>query len=143
MRKWFVVTMLFLLPLRGLVGDAMAYSMLPGALNSANSAQPITTNLVATPAIFHWAKAVFDHQNMAASDSNAAAAHPCHMATAQADSTDKAQNQCTACQVCHLSAATPLRWLPGLLQTATALPEQRQALWHSAEPRLIAKTPVF
>jgi hypothetical protein len=143
MRKWFVVIMLFLLPLRGLVGDAMAYSMLPGALNSAAAAQPVTTNIVAAPAIFYWATALFDHQNTAASGASSATLHPCHMATAQADSTESVQNQCTACQVCHLSAATPLQLPSGLLQTATALPEQQQALWHSAEPRLIAKTPVF
>jgi hypothetical protein len=143
MRKWFIVIMLFLLPLRGLVGDAMAYAMLPGALNSAAAAQPVTTNIVAAPAIFYWAAAVFDQQNMVKSDSGSAAAHPCHMATAENDSADGVPNQCTACQVCHLSAATPLQMPSGLLQTATALPEQRQALWHSAEPRLIAKTPVF
>jgi hypothetical protein len=146
MRKWFVVIMLFLLPLRGLVGDVMAYSMLPGALGSAAAVQPSTTNIVAAPAIFYWATALFDHQNTAASDASSATLHPCHMAAAQTDSndsTDSMQNQCTACQVCHLSAASPLQWHPGLLQTATALPEQRQALWHSAEPRWIAKTPVF
>jgi hypothetical protein len=142
MRKWFVVLMLFLLPIRGLVGDAMAYSMLPGTLNSANTSQLITTNLVAAPAIFQRAAALFDHQNTAESDIGATAVHPCHMATAQADSTDTAQGQCTACQACHLCAATPLQLPSGLLQITTALPEQRQALWHSAEPRLVAKTPV-
>ena len=76
-------------------------------------------------------------------DSSSVSVPPCHIAAAQADSNDTMQNQCTACQVCHLSAATPLQLPLGLLQTTTALPEQRQALWHSAEPRLIAKTPVF
>ncbi len=139
MRRYLLIFMLFLLPIRGLVGDAMAYSMLPGALTAAHTAQPVATNIVVAPAIFHWAAAVLDHENRAES----ASVHPCHMAMAQTDSNDSVQNQCTACQACHLSAATPLQLPSGLLQTATALPEQRQALWHSAEPRLIPKTPVF
>jgi hypothetical protein len=143
MRRYLVIFMLFLLPIRGLVGDAMAYSMMPGALSPLATAQPITTNIVATPAIFHWAAALFDHESMVVSHSGTAVAHPCHMATAQTDSTDNVQGQCTACQACHLSAATPLQLPSGLLQITTALPEQRQALWHSAEPRLVAKTPVF
>jgi hypothetical protein len=139
MRKWFVVLMLFLLPLRGLVGDAMAYSMLPVALTTANNAQQKATNLVDVSAIFYWASAVFDDTNSAETDTP----RPCHMAMAEADSKGGVQNQCTTCQACHLSAATPLQMPSGLLQIATALPEQRQALWHSAEPRLVAKTPVF
>jgi hypothetical protein len=139
MRKWFVVVMLILLPLRGLVGDAMAYSMLPGALTVAQTAQQKATNLVAAPAIFYWATAALDYTNSV----KAATTPPCHMAMAEGDSKDSMQNQCTTCQACHLSAATPLQLPSSLLQTATALPEQRQALWHSAEPRWIAKTPVF
>lgn len=143
MRRALLIFMLFLLPIRGLVGDAMAYSMLPAALHSAPAAQEVTTNSVAALAIFHWATALFGHENMAAEGSGAAAAAPCHMAAAQADSTDTAQSQCTSCQVCHLSVTTLLQVHSHLLQTASALPQQRQALWHSAEPRLIAKTPVL
>lgn len=139
MRRYLLIFMLFLLPIRGLVGDAMAYSMLPGALTAVHTTQPVDTNIVAAPAIFQWAAAVLDHEIRAES----ASVHPCHMAMAQTDSNDTVQNQCTACQACHLSAATPLQLPSGLLQTASALPEQRQALWHSAEPRLIPKTPVF
>jgi hypothetical protein len=142
-RRYLVIFMLFLLPIRGLVGDAMAYSMLPAALNSAAAAQATATDIVAAPAIFHWATTLFDHESMVVSGAGKVAAHPCHMATAQADSDDNVQNQCTACQACHLSAATPLQLPSSLLQIATTLPAQRQVLWHSAEPRLIAKTPVF
>jgi hypothetical protein len=139
MRRYLAIFMLFLLPIRGLVGDAMAYSMLPGALTGAQTAQQKATNLVAAPAIFYWATAALDHKYSV----KTATTPPCHMAMAEADSKDSVQNQCTTCQACHLSAATPLQMPSSLLQTATALPEQRQALWHSAEPRLIAKTPVF
>jgi hypothetical protein len=139
MRRYLLIFMLFLLPIRGLVGDAMAYSMLPGALTAAHTAQSVATNVVAAPAVFQWTTAASDHENRAES----ASVHPCHMAVAQTDSNDTVQNQCTACQACHLSAATPLQLPRGLLQIASALPEQRQALWHSAEPRWIAKTPVF
>lgn len=139
MRKWFVVFMLFLLPLRGLVGDAMAYSMLPDALSSSNSMKSAATNIVAIPSIWDGAIAVFYHENRIES----ASAQPCHTAVAQGDGNDSAKNQCTACQACHLSAATPLQLPSNLLQISTALPEQRQALWHSAEPRALAKTPVL
>lgn len=139
MRKWLVVLMLFLLPLRGLVGDAMAYSMLPAALTVAQTVQQKATNLVAAPEVFGWAAASFAHTNKV----QATAASPCHIAMADADSNDSMQNQCTSCQACHLSAATSLQLPSDLLQTATALPEQRQALWHSAEPRWIAKTPIL
>jgi hypothetical protein len=139
MRRYLAILMLLLLPIRGLIGDAMAYSMLPGALTSANIVQQKATNLIAAPAIVYWATAAIDHTN----PDKKATAQPCHMAMAEADSNDNVQNQCTTCQACHLSAATPLQMPSGLLQTATALPEQRQALWHSAERRLIAKTPVF
>jgi hypothetical protein len=107
MRRWFVIFMLFLLPIRGLVGDAMAYSMW---LDTPQSVQPCHTEMT----------------EMAAADDQAVA-----------------QSQCSSCQICHLSADTPMQLPDNLLSTATVLPEQRQTLWHSADPRLIAKTPVF
>jgi hypothetical protein len=139
MRKWFVIVMLFLLPLRGLVGDAMAYSMLPDASKGTSAEQQDATHSVAARALFDWAKASFYPQNHASGMSG----QPCHMAAGQTDDKDSVQNQCTACQACHMSAATPLQLHSNLLQTAADLPTQRPAQWHSADARLLAKTPIF
>jgi hypothetical protein len=142
MRKWFVIVMLFLLPLRGVVGDAMAYSMLPDASQGTSSAQQDATNSVAARALFDWARASFYPKKQVSSMS----AQPCHMsatAAEPADDNDKVSNQCTACQTCHMSAATPLQLHSNLLQTAAELPAQRAAQWHSADARLLAKTPIF
>jgi hypothetical protein len=113
MRRWFVIFMLFLLPIRGLVGDAMAYSMLPAGM---------PTN------------------GMAVQNESKA---PCHMDMAAADNVDTQQSQCTTCQACNLSAAIPLLLPEGILHTTAAAPTQRTAFWISAEPRLLAKTPVL
>jgi hypothetical protein len=139
MRKWFVIVMLFLLPLRGLVGDAMAYSMLPNAPKGTSAVQQDATHSVAARALFYWAKASFYPQNHASGMSG----QPCHMAAGPTDNKDSVQNQCTACQACHMSAATPLQLHSHLLQTAADLPTQRPAQWHSADARLLAKTPIF
>ncbi len=142
MRKWFVIVMLFLLPLRGVVGDAMAYSMLPDAPKGNQTVQSDATNSIAARAVFDWAKAYFYPQNHVSSMSG----QPCHMSATAAEPTDdndQVSNQCTACQTCHMSAATPLQLHSNLLQTAADLPTQRAAQWHSADARLLAKTPIF
>jgi hypothetical protein len=142
MRKWFVIVMLFLLPLRGVVGDAMAYSMLPDVSKGVSTAQRDATNSVAARALFDWARASFYPQNHA----SAMSGQPCHMVATAAEPTDdndQASNQCTACQTCHMSAATPLQLHSPVLQSAAELPAQRAAQWHSADARLLAKTPIF
>lgn len=143
MRKWFVIVMLFLLPLRGLVGDAMAYSMLPDAPKGTNTAQQSAANSVAAHAAFDWARATFHPQNHASGMS----VQPCHGAAEAAEQSDDKstvqKNHCTACQTCHMSAATPLQLHSPVLQTAAELPAQRAAQWHSADARLLAKTPIF
>lgn len=128
MRKWFVVFMLFLLPIRGLVGDAMAYSMAPNATNS-----------VAARALSTASSSDFTTDNTV----KMAPSHPCHTDDAATGDTTPAQNQCTTCQACHFSAAPNLQWASGLLHTTAAAPSQRATLWHSADARLLAKTPVF
>jgi hypothetical protein len=114
MRRWFIIFMLFLLPIRGLVGDAMAYSMLPAGGEVA-------------------------HETAVQNESKA----PCHMDMAATDDAGTQQSQCTTCQACNLSAAIPLLLPEGILHTTAAAPTQRTAHWISAEPRLLAKTPVL
>jgi hypothetical protein len=142
MRKWFVIVMLFLLPLRGVVGDAMAYSMLPDVSKGVSTAQQDSTNFVAARALFDWARASFYPKVQVSGMSG----QPCHMVASAAEPTDdndKVSNQCTACQACHMSAAIPLQLHSKLLQTAADMPTQRPAQWHSADARQLAKTPIF
>jgi hypothetical protein len=139
MRRYLVIFMLFLLPIRALMGDAMAYSMLPAVAQAANSAQQTTPNLGASRAIFYWAGSQFEHEKSA----ELAPQHPCHTDMASADDQDATQNQCSTCQACHLVTATPVQLHTGLLQTTAAPPQQRPTQWRSADARLIAKTPVF
>jgi hypothetical protein len=129
--------MLLLLPIRGLVGDAMAYSMLPSPPATVNQLQ-VATDLGAARAIFYWASSHLDPQNAA----EKTAKQPCHTAQTASNDQDATQNQCSTCQACHLSAATPLQLHDGLLHTTAALPQQRPAQWRSADRRLLAKTPV-
>ncbi len=128
MRKWLVISMLFLLPIRGLVGDAMAYSMLPNAMDSAASqAANVVTN------------ANLEHQKSI----DTAAKLPCHTDMSAASDADAAQDQCTTCQACHLGALADSLHPTQLLQKVGAAPAQHAIQWHSAEPRLLAKTPVL
>jgi hypothetical protein len=139
MRRWLVIFMLLLLPIRGLVGDAMAYSMLP--LGPSGSQAPTQTAMhsEAAYALPTSASGLSSHQGAAPS----AAKAPCHMKLAAVDSTDPQQTQCTTCHACNLSAALPLLLPSGILQTAAVLPLQQAAQWISADQRLLAKTPVF
>lgn len=142
MRRFLLILMLLLLPLRGLMGDAMAYSMLPPALheapvNSENTTKSIANYLIPTS------------EKIEKSDLNNAddiVQSPCHSAEASGDSTNNStsteSSQCTTCQVCHLTTFLPLSSISGLAHTVVDLPSQAIALWHSAEPRRIAKTPV-
>jgi hypothetical protein len=139
MRRYLVIFMLFLLPIRALMGDAMAYSMLPAAAQAASSAHHTTPNLGATHPIFYWASSLLEHEK----PTEPAPQHPCHTDMASADDQDATQNQCSTCQACHLVTATPVQLHHNLLQSSTAPPQQRPSQWRSADARLIAKTPVF
>ncbi|MGA8516459.1 MAG: hypothetical protein WB821_16980 [Burkholderiaceae bacterium] len=139
MRRFLVIFMLFLLPLRGLVGDAMAYSMLPAGMPVHNQVTQNAIDSVAINDLTTGTSSTIAHQNSAPGS----AKQPCHMDMAAADDTDAAQSQCTTCQACHLSTATPLQWPCGILQNLAALPTQRVAHWTSAEARLLAKTPIL
>jgi hypothetical protein len=139
MRRCLVIFMLFLLPIRALMGDAMAYSMLPAAAQAGGGAQQTTPNLGASHAIFYWASSLMEHEKPA----ELAPQHPCHTDMASADDQGTTQSQCSTCQACHLVSATPEQLHTDLLQTTAAQPQQRPALWCSADARLLAKTPVF
>jgi hypothetical protein len=142
MRRWLIIFMLFLLPIRVLVGDAMAYSMLPAAIPASGEAAQSAMNTVAAYAHMTRTTSTFEHENIA----HSTAKPPCHMEMSAADAsndTDATQSQCTTCQACHLSAAIPMQLPGGILHTTAAAPSQRSAHWISADLRLLAKTPVL
>ncbi len=121
MRKWFVILMLLVLPIRGFVGDAMAYSMTPVQIQT-----------------------YVDLQATAEAPQQEATKMPCHETSglAQTDVASDVQ-QCTTCQMCHLTATYPFQAIASLSSTATALPVQYASFWHSAEQRLSVKPPVL
>jgi hypothetical protein len=145
MRRWFAILMLFILPIRGLVGDAMAYSMLPMQLQTPT---PVVTPALAKVSGFTSLKMMaMEHlQSMGMGmDSEAANSKlPCHDANDASQEGDTADaQQCTSCQVCHLALTYPVQATTSLPQTATAAPLQHASAFHSADLRLSVKPPVL
>jgi hypothetical protein len=127
MRKFFIVFMLLLLPLRGWMGDAMAYSMLPDAMDS-----------IAASARLSSASSGLDHPKMQM-------AMPCHEIASSDAAQDNtpAQSQCNSCQVCHLSTfVSPSFATPAVLQHQ-APPAHVHTVWASADLARQAKPPVL
>jgi hypothetical protein len=122
MRKIFVICMMLMMPLRGFIGDAMAYEMLMPDQPSAPSAQ------------------------MAASKPDlkqVAERPPCHVESAPALDDEPQQSQCTACQACHFSAVIYSGCSVQLATANQAAPVQSLGFWHSAELVRLAKPPVL
>jgi hypothetical protein len=139
MQRFLVLLMLFILPIRGLVGDAMAYSMLPLApgktQNQVSNPPQNTPELIANYLIS-------TSEKIEKNGVNTSVKPPCHTDTASAESTSPDAQQCTTCQVCHLSVAVPILHVQPVVHTLALPAVQSATAWHSAEPRLIAKTPI-
>ena len=149
MRRFLLIAMIIMLPLRGLMGDAMAVQMLPTTLQQAehafDSGAENATHLIADSAYSTRATDAFDHQKTAAI-TNA----PCHdgIATADDDGDDGddgivAKDACSTCQACHLSAFVSNSPLVMPMTIAEAKPASPAVQWVSAELPLLAKPPVF
>ena len=143
MRRFLLIAMIIMLPLRGLMGDAMAVQMLPTTLQQAehafDSGAEKATYLIADSAYFTRATDAFDHQKTAAI-TNA----PCHDGTATADDDGvAAKDACSTCQACHLSAFVSNSPLVMPMTIAEAKPASPAVQWVSAELSLLAKPPVF
>ena len=138
--------MIIMLPLRGLMGDAMAAQMLPMALQQAehtfDSGAENVTHLIAGSAHPTGATDAFDHQKTAV-----IATAPCHDGTAtvgdDGDDGVVAKDACSTCQACHLSAFVSNSPLVMSMTIAEAKPASPAVQWVSAELSLLAKTPVF
>lgn len=127
MRHWLVVFMVLLLPLRGLVGDAMAGQMLQQHV-AAVAAEPGHAGHHAAPAL---------------------PVHDCaeHQAQAQpAEAPVDAQAPgdcptCASCQACSSVALSPTVHTPGRLLASQSPPDTVQRAYPSAEPVLDFKPP--
>jgi hypothetical protein len=133
MRRWFIVMMVLLMPIRGIIGDAMAYAMVP--------AMP-------TPAIVQPQKIAANVALKAPTADAAPSAMPCHMGKSAKSDTPQAKanaaaNACSACQVCHASVLLPFTLVPALLALPSTAPTYTALAWRSAEPRQLAKNPIL
>lgn len=114
--------MLLLMPIRGFIGDAMAYQMLTSDLNSALLFEVTTVK----------------------SDAKQATEHsPCHMENASSLDDEPQQSKCTACQACHSNAVIYTGSSARLSAANHAAPVQLRSFWHSAELVRLAKPPVL
>ena len=130
MRRVFLILMIFLLPLRGMVGDAMAVQMMipiiSGVSVAGNSLQ----------------KAVASAEKANALGIEKPSAMPCHeVADSQSDTTE--HDACASCEVCHLSACVTTVLPPSVAQSAEAKPASPVVQSISTTLILINKPPVL
>jgi hypothetical protein len=139
MRRFLVLLMLLMLPIRGLVGDAMAYSMVPltptKTQNQAASPRHITPENIANYSIS-------TSENIEKNGVITNVKPPCHTDSTSTEYTNTEPQQCNTCEVCHLSVAVALVYGQNKVHSPTQPTVQSASAWHSAEPRLIAKTPI-
>jgi hypothetical protein len=148
MRRPLFIAMIFLLLLRGWVGDAMATGMAAGHLQQTT----LATEFVAAHAHASKADGHFDHDMagpMAASMAHPAAAPPdCagHTAGQASDpmtpETTGHCESCAACQACHTVALSPLAASSASLAVPPALPHSPAARFASAIAALGQKPPI-
>lgn len=122
MRRIFLILLIVMLPLRGMVGDAMAVQMMmPGS--------PAADILENPPC-----KAI-------AIGDNKQSAMPCQDVVA-AESCDADCDACVSCDVCHLSAFVSTFATASLAMTVQAKPASPEVQMVSAELILVVKPPV-
>lgn len=147
MRRPLFIAMIFLLLLRGWVGDAMATGMAAGHLQQF----PPATESVAAHAHGSRAEGHFDHAmatEPAASMTHSAAPPDCagHAAGPSSDPQTPESaghcDSCAACQTCHTVALSPLAAGTASLAIAPALPHSPAARFASVIATLGQKPPI-
>lgn len=129
MRRWFLILLIALLPIRGWVGDAMAGQMIGQHLAAPN---------IAEVAVAEQAASLPEHEGCAGHAAGAT------QAPAEAPATDISADcgTCTSCQVCHSVVIAPPSIDSGISPVrhrVAALPGMRFA---SAEPARGFKPPI-
>ena len=148
MRRPLFIAMIFLLLLRGWVGDAMATGMAAGHLQQVSPA----TESVAAHAHESWADDHFDHDmamEPAASMTHSAAIPPDCAGHAAGQTSDPMTpgaaghcDSCAACQACNTFALSPVTTRTTSLATSPALPHSPAARFASAVATLGQKPPI-
>lgn len=126
MRRWLVLFLVLLLPLRGLVGEAMAGEMLAQA--SQAHAQPAHGH--------HGAAVAHDCAPHGADHAGGSHAATPDVATAPGDCPT-----CSACQVCSSVAVIPSAHTPASERLSQAPPAAVPLAFHSAESAHAFKPP--
>lgn len=130
MRRWFLLIMIALLPIRGWVGDVMAAEMVTQRIAAAAQvpvqAQP-SAPADDSHADCHGKAAAHNPVSQPADDSNTAA-------------TDC--GNCTSCQVCHSVVMAPTAGAEPMAPTHSAAPPLRGTHFASAEPARGFKPPI-
>lgn len=147
MRRPFFIAMIFLLLLRGWVGDAMATGMAAGHLQQLS----LATEFVAAHDHGSMAEAHFDHKmasEPAESMVHAAATPPDCAGHASGQTSDPMTSEdghcaaCAACQACNTALLSPVTASTASLAIPPALPRSPAARFASAVAALGQKPPI-
>lgn len=134
MRRCLYILLILLLPLRGLVGDAMATQMaLPQAgAHAVATAGPVHDGHAAEPAHAHAASAALGAGDCAGhgGQNESAGAHDASHC-----------GECAMCQTCHTVAVMVVAEIPGAGQQHPAVPRLAATGFTSADRALALKPP--
>lgn len=130
MRRWFLLIMIALLPIRGWVGDVMAADMVTQQIAAV---QQVPTQAQPAPP----ADSADPHADC---HGKAAATSPALPAAGDAAATDC--GNCTSCQVCHTVAMAATSGAGPLSPVPHAAPPVRGTHFASAEPARGFKPPI-
>jgi hypothetical protein len=133
MRRWFILIMIALLPIRGWVGDVMAADMVTQRIAALAQAPEMTRQAANAAADPHA-----DCHGKAAAHSLAPAADAPHTATNTANDC----GSCTSCQVCHSVGMAPVAGAAPFVPAPHATPPLRGTHFASAEPARGFKPPI-
>lgn len=134
MRRWFFVFLMFLLPLRGWVGDAMAMQMaLPGH-HAPTSGSMQLADVDAEPAHLHLS-------TMAVAAADDCGGHAGSLDTDDAMVTTHCE-VCAMCQTCHTVAVLLFPELMATLQVNPTSPPATMQVFASADRALLLKPPI-
>ena len=145
MRRFLLIAMIIMLPLRGMVGDAMAMQMTSQPLAQAAASETVAMNSAAAHA--HSETALSHSGNIKAEKK--ASSMPCHgmldeVSSSADDTASQSSNTvCTSCQVCHLTAACLDSVTTSLVHAAHPPLAFAPPYWASAELPQATKPPAL
>jgi hypothetical protein len=146
MRRWLLILMVALLPLRGWVGDVMAMEMAAGSMAHAGPSTQIAPNSIANYQESSGTQALFDSESVSQKHADcpghAEAAGAETDASAAADSGHDGCSACTTCQVCHSVALAGVVEPPPSNALHFETPRTSETAFASALPARGDKPPI-